>query len=97
MNTYKKMYLNRISFCYIALGYFLGVFGNIDHYNKLLIAVFVVVLALLIIILSRCIVALVVKHSKIANIEITPKELERLGIKPSIESIPDEELNEILD
>ena len=34
VNTFKNIYLNRFSFCYIALGYMIGVFGKIKNDNK---------------------------------------------------------------
>lgn len=94
-DSFKDAYLNKCSFAFIALGYFTGVFGEIN-YNKVLVGVLIVLLTALIMGVTYLIVNQLVSHSKVINKKITNEELNLVGVEPDIEDIPNDEIDKII-
>lgn len=95
-NIFKQSYLAIFSFLYIIAGYILGIFGNMEDCNKWIILIYIIVATIILIGLAYFIVTQIIKHSKSINKEITNEELEKLGLEPNIEDIPNKDIDEIL-
>lgn len=93
ITLYQQAYLSKIAFIYIVIGYTLGVFGNVDTCSKILLVVLIISFSMLLILVSYKIVGMIIKHSKNINTPITNKDLEKLGIKPDIETVSDDEID----
>ncbi len=94
--AFRDAWLNKIAFALIALGYFFGVFGEIDEKNKNLIALVIGLLTVMIMILSYFIVTCIIKYSSNINKELSNGELSELGIEPDIESLSNKEIDDII-
>lgn len=95
--TFKEAYLSKFAFLYIAVGYFMGVFGVLNNDYLMLIALAIVVLTILLVALSHLAVFLILKFSKKVNRELSNEELSYLGIEPDIENISNEDIQRIFD
>ena len=93
ITLYQQAYLSKIAFVYIIIGYTLGVFGDMDACSRILLVVLIVSFSMLLILVSHKIVQMIIKHSKNINTPITNADLERLGIKPNIETASDDEID----
>lgn len=93
---YKTAYLNKFSFFYIAAGYLLGVYGNLEKNSKTLAFVLIILVTTLILLISNTLISLYVKTSKKTNTEITNEDLERLHINPDAENISDDEIDRMI-
>lgn len=83
VDDYRVAYFSKISVCFIALGYLIGIFGDIGDYNRLFIALAVIVITVALIIVSyTCVKGLLKKNS---NKKISDEELESIGAKPDLE------------
>jgi len=92
VNTFREGYLNKFAITYIAIGYFLGVFGEIGQNNKVLIAFCVITFTAIILMLTCYSVERFLKKASIVNARITNEELKQAGIEPEMESISEEEI-----
>lgn len=92
VNTFREGYLNKLAITYIAIGYFLGVFGEIGQNNKVLIAFCVITFTAIILMLTCYSVERFLKKASIVNARITNEELKQAGIEPEMESISEEEI-----
>ena len=95
-DSFKNAYLNKCSFAFIALGYFMGVFGAIN-YNKALVGILIVLCTGLIMGATYLIVNQIVSHSKVINKKITNEELSLAGVEPDIEDIPNDEIAKLFE
>lgn len=95
VNTFREGYLNKFAITYIAIGYFLGIFGEIGQNNKVLIAFCVITFTTIILMFTYYFVESFLKKSSIVNARITNKELEQAGIEPEMESISGEEISKM--
>ena len=95
--TFRIGYVNKCAFMYIAIGYFGGVFGNIDGKNKIVIGLLVLLCTAFLMGIAYVIIEQILKKSKKVNQKITNEELEKAGIKPDMESISNAELEKLLD
>lgn len=95
VNTFREGYLNKFAITYIAIGYFLGIFGEIEQNNKVLIAFCVITFTTIILMFTYYFVESFLKKSSIVNARITNKELEQAGIEPEMESISGEEISKM--
>lgn len=95
VNTFQEGYLNKFAITYIAIGYFLGIFGEIGQNNKVLIAFCVITFTTIILMFTYYFVESFLKKSSIVNARITNKELEQAGIEPEMESISGEEISKM--
>lgn len=93
MNKQKKwkcastIYLNRVAFAYVAIGYITGVFGDIQSYNRGSAAIFIVAISAILIIVGK---VFCVKLSKFLNKEDETITFEYLiNIKPDIDVLED--------
>lgn len=93
-SSFRDAWLNKLSFGLIALGYLIGIFGEIGQTDKLLIFPYVVILTELIMFASYFMVICIIKYSSKVNKELSNDELNTLGIKPDIENCNNEELLE---
>ena len=92
---YKETYLTKISFAFIALGYFLSVFGSAEDINKIYLAFYIVIITILIMLIAYFVVNQILKHSKKVNKDINNDELETTSIGPGFENIPNEEIDNL--
>lgn len=99
-DAYKKeyflAYLNKISFALIAGGYLTNVFGSIENMCKALALVGVLLFTPLVMFLSIRVASFLVSHLK-ANDKITNKDLKDFDIKPDVDFITSEEIDQILE
>ena len=95
-DSFKNAYLNKCSFAFIALGYFMGVFGAIN-YNTALVGILIVLCTGLIMGATYLIVNQIVSHSKVINKKITNEELSLAGVEPDIEDIPNDEIAKLFE
>ena len=93
LNKQKKwkcastIYLNRVAFAYVAIGYITGVFGDIQSYNRGSVAIFIVAISAILIIVGK---VFCVKLSKFLNKEDETITFEYLiNIKPDIDVLED--------
>ena len=93
--TFKEVYLGKFAFLYIAIGYFVGVFGSINSDCKTIVAVVIIVLTIVLMALSHLAVGLILKFNKDVNRELSNEELIFLGIEPDMENISNEEIRKI--
>jgi hypothetical protein len=95
LEEYRNAYLNKCSFIYIAVGYVLGIFGELKPECKLVAFFMVVLLSMLIMFLSifgsKFLVKIFIKKSG----DITDDELKKLGIEPDLESISNENIDSL--
>lgn len=91
-DTFKDAYLSKLAFLYIAVGYFMGVFGSVNGYCKMITAITIIIATALLILLSHLAVYFILKFSKKVNRELSNEELTALGIEPDIENISNEEI-----
>lgn len=87
VNEYRLAYYSKISFGFIALGYFLGIFGNIGTANKCSVAFYVFVSIVILRIIALCFVECLIKCKKVQQ-RITDSELKALGIEEDLGNIP---------
>lgn len=92
INTFREGYLNKFAVMYIAIGYFVGVFGEIGQSNRILIAFCVIIFTTILLMLTRNIIERILKKSSIVNVRITNEEMRQVGIEPDMESISREEI-----
>ena len=90
--TYRTAYLSKCAFVFIALGYFLGVFGSIEWKYKIVVGIMIILLTAIIMCITYWSVDYLVKHSDRVNEEITNEELEQLGIEPDMENVSVEDI-----
>jgi len=83
--AYRDCYISRIAFIYLVIGYFLSVFDDITTYAIWLKLIMLFVEFLVLFFMGIFIAKLMTRHSKIANTDITSKELDEYGIKTNIE------------
>ena len=95
VNTFKNAYLNKFSFCYIALGYILGIFGEVKKIDKYVIALFIIITTIIIIVITYVIVSIIAKQSKKINKKITPEELKKMNLEPNLSTISKEEIDKL--
>lgn len=89
---YRNAYLSKWAFAYIVVGYFFGVFANIECEKVIVVAFMVIVSAGILIAIACGITALIIKKSSKVNRVITKSELVELGIEADIKSASDEEI-----
>lgn len=100
-DSFKEAYLNKLAFVFIVIGYILGIFGKVDNAEKVMVPIEFIVTILVCIStfifmgLAYSIVKIIVENSKKVNKEITPEELEKLGIKSDIENISNESIDNL--
>lgn len=92
---YKDAYLTKISFAFIAFGYFLSVFGSAEDINKMYLAVYIAIITIAIMLIAYWVVNLILKHSKKVNKDINNDELETIGIEPDFQNISNKEINKL--
>ncbi len=95
--TFKEAYLNKCAFLFIAIGYSLGIFGNLEGNPKCLALIIIYIATAAIMTLTYFIINLIIKNKKEINNEITSSELEKLGIKPDTETISNELIDALID
>ena len=93
-NEYFPVYLNKLSFGYIAGGYLLNIFGNIENACKWLVFICVLFSSALIMLVSIKGSSFLVKLLK-ANDRITNDDLKKFNIKPDVEYMTSEETIQI--
>lgn len=93
----QNAYLNKSAFLYISIGYFLGVFGEIDSKDKFVVALCVIILAAVEIAMAYILSKQICKHSENIKKEITNDELLILGLEPDAESISTQRIDEIVE
>lgn len=97
LDEYKNAYLNRLAFIYIALGYILGIWGEIGCFEKIKIFIFVVVFTIIIMAASYFFTYIFVHKSKKVNTAITNDELAKLNIDPTNDIVSIEEIDNIFE
>lgn len=93
--TFRTAYLNKISFGFIALGYLINIFGDLE--GAFLPHVFIVIIFLtaLLMTIAYFIVFLKIKYSKKINKPLTEDELLEYGIEPNFSAITEEDIDNI--
>ena len=97
LEEFKTAWLSKIAFGLIAIGYLIGIWGNIENEKKLSAFILIIAITTLILFLSHSVVGIYVKKSKKINAEITSDELDQLKIEPASRSISDKEIKFIYD
>ncbi|MBR5091716.1 MAG: hypothetical protein IK093_20020 [Ruminiclostridium sp.] len=93
METYRIAYFSKVSVAFIAVGYLIGVFGDIGTGNRLLAAVSIIALTAVLIAITVLLVNKLVRNvSKITN-----EELKAAGAEPDMESISKDEVDALFD
>lgn len=95
-SRFKQAFLNKSAFICLAIGYLLGVFGNIDENERCLSFLIIIAFTILIIIAIHIIVRILLKQAKVTN-PVTINELEQVGIKPNIESVSNEDIEKLFE
>ena len=84
LDVYKAAYFSRVSVLFIAVRYFLSVFGEVQEANRWVVACFIVVLTIVLIVVTKIVIDFLMRKN---NHPITNEELENVGAEPDIESI----------
>lgn len=93
VETYRIAYFSKVSVAFIAVGYLIGVFGDIGTGNRLLAAVSIIALTAVLIAITVLLVNKLVRNvSKITN-----EELKAAGAEPDMESISKDEVDALFD
>lgn len=93
----KNIYLNKLAFIYIFVGYIVGIFGETGTANKVLVTVYILAFFALELSLAHFTVNAICKYSKKVNKKFKNDELENLGIEPDTESISIENIKNLCD
>lgn len=96
ISMYRTAYYSKVSVIYIALGYGLGIFGDMAQANCWVVLFIVVLLTTALIILTRCVVGKLLKREIVTN-EITKTELENAGCEATIGSASSAEITELFE
>lgn len=93
--TFKISYLNKFSFAFIALGYLINIFGDID--NSYLPAIFIgiIIFTMLFMLLAYFIVFIIIKYSKKVNRNLTEEEMLEYKIYPNLSSTSKNDIDEM--
>ncbi len=91
----ETIHSNCIAFFYLLCGYFLSIFATNQSEKRLQVLISIAVIFVVLIIISRLVVSLIIKHSKKVTQRITIDELGKLGINPNLESIKVEEIDKL--
>jgi len=94
---FKTAWLSKIAFGFIAIGYLIGIWGNIEDDKKISAFFLIAAITAMVLFLSHFIVHIYITRSKRINADITNDELERLKIQPALETISDSEIADLLD
>lgn len=89
-DEFKLAWFNKISFSYIAIGYIIGIWGDLEDYNKFCSLLWIISIVIFIMIISHCFINKINKPDKITN-----DELEKLGLSPDISSVSEKEIDEL--
>ena len=92
-----RAYLNKFSFGYIALGYLLGVWGNSGNICAWNLTVGIILIVFLVMFITIKVVYFLVGHSKTVNKRIENKDLLELGIKPDVDCVTSEEIDQLFE
>lgn len=95
-SKFKQAFLNKSAFICLAIGYLLGVFGNIDETERFSSLLIIIVFTILIIIGIHIIVRISLKQTKVTN-PVKINELEQVGIKPNVESVSNEDIKKLFE
>lgn len=76
-DEYRKTYLSKLSFAYIAAGYIIGIFAYISDGNRFVTMIIIIVLTAVIIITTYLGVNFFVNHSKNIEKTITAEEFKK--------------------
>lgn len=93
-NEYILAYLNKLSFGYIAIGYLINVFGNTENVCKGLVVTSILFSSALIMFLSVKGTSFLINCLK-ANDKITNKDLNDFGIKPDVDFMTAEDIDQL--
>lgn len=96
-NTFKIAYLSKFSFCYIALGYIIGVLGTRELASKFTTILEIIICTILLMLCAYGITNIIIKYSKTVNKKITSDELKEYNIEPTMVELSNEEIDEIID
>lgn len=94
-SAFKNAYLSKFSFGFIALGYLVGVFGNIDNCSYLTVIIGIVALTLIFMGLAYLMTFLIVKYSHEVNKKMTNDELKKYNIEPTQEFATNEDIDKL--
>lgn len=93
---YRRAFLNKYSFGCILLGYMLSIWGEIEDGSRLEASIYIALLSLIMILMSIGVSSLWVNFSKKCNRRIESDDLKRLKIEPSMETMSQQEVNDII-
>ncbi len=94
---FKTAWLSKIAFVLIVIGYLIGIWGSVEDDKKLFAFILIMLITALLLFISHSAIDFYVRKSKQINAEITSDELDRLKIEPSIETISDTEIDDLID
>lgn len=84
VEVYRIAYYSKISVGLIAIGYMIGIFGNIGQGNKCCIAAIILITTIIIILIVWGIVCILLKK-KTVQMRITNDELKNVGVEVNLE------------
>lgn len=93
---FKNAWINKIAFILIILGYILGVFGEIEEVNKILVVVLILMITSIVILISHLIVSFLIKILPSVNKELTDDEINEIGGEVDIETMSSKDVEDIL-
>ena len=94
-DEFKDAYLNKVAFCFIAIGTLMSIFGEKENVNEWILCLIIIFLVICIIITSIKIINKIIEKSININKKITKCELKELGISAELRSIPNEEIGKM--
>ena len=96
ISEYRTAYYSKVSVIYIALGYGVGIFGNIGSANCWMVLLIVVCLSAALILTTRFIIEGLLRRDTVTT-EITKEELEKVGCEATIGSMSSAEVDALFE
>jgi len=93
---FRDTYINKCAFIYIALGYFLSVFGVNCRNSLFLVGTVIILFASLIMFLTVIIISQIVARSRSINRELSDDDLLGADVAPDMEVIFTKDIDEIM-
>lgn len=95
LKNWEKMYERLVVFGYLSVGYLLTPIAE-KSFSSIITLLFVVLLSIFLVIIGKLIPSFTIKHLKTSKARITYEELTQLGLEVDMESLPSDEIENIL-
>ena len=94
--TCESTYLNKAAFAFVAMGYFIGIFGEIGTENKLVAAILVFLFSGIEQGITYLIVSVICESSPKVTTPITYEELESLDLEVNQSTLSNDEIDKLM-